>query len=201
MDNFDLEITYGHMSVEFIMKQIASGNIIIAKEPSVPWDLEKQQTYIESLFFEDQVMHPLVLTSVKQELCVQDGRQRLDAIRKYMNGEFACNDSFYDNLSNYDNTTFLSCMLYCETIMEPTEKQIADVYETLNLRDENMVRIQRFKMIALRDSNLYHPNTVEFAKTKMRDLCPHTEWTSHYIEIGLEDGENVDICDFCGKGL
>jgi hypothetical protein len=201
MDNFDLEITYGHMSVEFIMKQIASGNIIITKEPSVPWDLEKQQTYIESLFFEDQVMHPLVLTSVKQELCVQDGRQRLDAIRKYMNGEFACNDSFYDNLSNYDNTTFLSCMLYCETIMEPTEKQIADVYETLNLRDENMVRIQRFKRIALRDSYLYHPNTVEFAKTKMRDLCPHTEWTSHYIEIGLEDGENVDICDFCGKGL
>ena len=23
----------------------------------------------------------------------------------------------------------------------------------------------------------------------------------YYIEIGLEDGENVDICDFCGKGL
>ena len=201
MDNFDLEITYGHMSVEFVMKQIASGNIIIAKEPSVPWDLEKQQTYIESLFVEDQAMHPLVLTSVEQELCVQDGRQRIDAIRKYMNCEFSCNDSFYDDLSNYDKTTFLSCMLYCETIMDPTEKQIADVYETLNLRDENTVRFQRFKRIALRDSGLYDPRTVEFAKTKMRDLCPHTETTSHYIEIGFEDGENIDICDLCGKGL
>ena len=201
MDNFDLEITYGHMSVEFVMKQIASGNIIIAKEPSVPWDLEKQQTYIESLFVEDQAMHPLVLTSVEQELCVQDGRQRIDAIRKYMNGEFSCNRGLYDNLSNYYKTTFHSCMLYCETIMEPTEKQIADVYETLNLRDENTVRIQRFKRIAFRDSHLYDPRTVEFAKTKMRDLCPHTETTSHYIEIGFEDGENIDICDLCGKGL
>ena len=201
MDNFDLEITYGHMSVEFIIKRIASGNIIIAKEPSVPWNLEKQQSYIESLFVEDQAMYPLVLTSVEQELCVQDGRQRLDAIRKYMNGEFACNDSLYDDLSNYDKTTFLSCMLYCETIMEPTDEQVVDVYKTLNLRDANIVRFQRVKRIALRDSGLYDPRTVEFAKTKMRDLCPHTETTSHYIEIGLEDGENIDICDLCGKGL
>jgi hypothetical protein len=201
MDNFDLEITYGYMSVEFIIKRIASGDIIIAKEPSVPWNLEKQQSYIESLFVEDQAMYPLVLTSMEQELCVKDGRQRLDAIRKYMNGEFACNRGLYDKLSNYYKTTFHSCMLYCETIMEPTEEQVVDVYKTLNLRDANIVRFQRFKRIALRDSGLYHPRTVEFAKTKMRDLCPHTETTSCYVEIGLEDGENIDICDLCGKGL
>jgi len=199
MDNFDLEITYGHMSVEFILKRFTTGNIIINDNPK--WDLEKQQSYIESLFFEQDTMYPLVLTSEDQILHVRDGCQRLNAIIKFVSGKFACNDSFYEDLSKYDKSTFMSCMLYCETIMEPTESQIVEICESLSLRDIDMVRFQKYKRIVFRDSNLYHPDTVKFAKTKLIEMCPHADTTPHYVEIDLEHGENVDICDLCGKGL
>lgn len=204
MDNFDLDITYGSMSVEFIIKKMNSGDLIIPKtssETTLPmWNIKTQQSFIESIFHEKK-MHPLVLTTRDQVLYVRDGRQRLETIQRYMDNEFICGDSFYKDLSGYDKTTFLSCMLCCEFVSEPTDAQIDELCKTLNARDADTVRYQKMYRIVNRDSHLYHPDTVEYAKNKLKTLCPHTNVTYHYVELGLDHGGNVAICDNCGKGV
>jgi hypothetical protein len=201
MDNFDLEITYENLSVEFIMSRMDSGNIAISKHKrEFRWNLETQQSYIESLF-DNKPMHPIVITRENQVMYVQDGKQRLETIRRYMNDGFVCNDSIYSKLSKYDKLTLHSCMLYCEVVNEPTEEQVDEIYKTLNERDDKTIKIQKFRRIAYRDSHLYNPETVEYAKTQLRLLCPHTNVTNHYVECGLEDGQNIPICDDCGKGV
>jgi len=202
MDNLDLEISYGHLSIEFILKKIKSGDMIIPKHqrPYV-WDSETQKIYIESLFHDEKQYFPIVLTSQEQILHVQDGRQRIETISKFINGEFMCNDKLFNELSKYDQMVFMSNMLYCEIVKEPSEIQVAKIYKTLNSRNKDDIRFHKFSRIVLRDSHEYHPDTVEYAKIRMRELCPHKDVFSAYVETGLDGGENVVICNFCGKGV
>lgn len=63
---------------------------------------------------------------------VQDGQQRLITLQKFIMGEFTWNEKRYDELDDDDRLNFLGYTVTCEIIKNPTQDQIANIFERLN---------------------------------------------------------------------
>lgn len=99
------------------------------------WVLQQQQQLINTIL-SNYPMPTFVFTDEivdgKQIRYVQDGQQRLTTIQKYILGDFSCNDKYYAQLSEDERSTFLDYQLSCEIITNPTDEQIAEIFERLN---------------------------------------------------------------------
>ena len=99
------------------------------------WVLQQQQQLINTIL-SNYPMPTFVFTDEfvdgKQIRYVQDGQQRLTTIQKYILGDFCCNDKYYAQLSEDERSTFLDYQLSCEIITNPTDEQIAEIFERLN---------------------------------------------------------------------
>ena len=63
---------------------------------------------------------------------VQDGQQRLTTLQKFVLGEFAWRGKYYNDLTMSQKMRFLNYQVSCSVTVNPTDNQIADIFERLN---------------------------------------------------------------------
>ena len=63
---------------------------------------------------------------------VQDGQQRLTTIQRFIQGKFEWNGKKFETLTNKESREFLGYQIACSIISNPTDTQVADIFERLN---------------------------------------------------------------------
>lgn len=99
------------------------------------WDSSKQEPLIDTIM----TGYPMPLMVFTEHTIngssifnVQDGQQRLITLQNYILGHYTWNNKRYSDLSMDEKLVFLGYKISCEVIKDPTENQIAEIFERLN---------------------------------------------------------------------
>ena len=114
------------------------------------WKQERQISYIESLFRRDFMLMPVMVNLVRNNdgtktIKVVDGKQRLNAIRAFINGEFCVHGFYFKNLGQgfYSYVSRLVFEVYYDDL---SDEQLVALFDKVNFLNEPQDKVRFLKI-------------------------------------------------------
>jgi len=133
-----IHIDYGNFNIFSLMSMLKDGlDLSPDYQRGDEWNIEDQQAFIKSIFKGYEIGR-VVIREIHTLDCigeVVDGKQRITAIRDFIEGKFSIQGFYYEDLDEDDNRMFMDSKLSLGFIREDVPyKDILGIFIEINSR-------------------------------------------------------------------